>query len=263
LPPGLELVTANSRIYLSGMVGTALAGVGGGGLAFFGAEWALRFAFVVYGIGTILAIRLPAQVDTVTDDETVGIGDVGRPRHGVPGLVVLALRANAAFRALTGFLIIFMAFLLREQPLDGVPVGLQVGVIAAAAGVGNLVGTSLGALAEARRPEVIVQALLAASVVITALGATFYGLIAIGALGLTAGFAQQLGKLSLDALIQRDVPEHVRNSVFARSETVLQLAWVLGGILAIVMPLIPQLGLGIAAVGLAIGLVLVRRTARK
>jgi len=67
-------------------------------------------------------------------------------------------------------------------------------------------------------------------------------------LGLTAGICQALGKLSLDALIQRDVPENVRTSVFARSETLLQLAWVAGGFLGIGLPLSPtRVSLGIAA----------------
>ena len=54
-------------------------------------------------------------------------------------------------------------------------------------------------------------------------------------------------KLSLDALIQREVPERIRTSTFARSETLLQLSWVVGGFIGIVMPLNPQLGLGVAA----------------
>jgi hypothetical protein len=55
-----------------------------------------------------------------------------------------------------------------------------------------------------------------------------------------------LAKLSLDSTIQRDVPSRIQASAFARSDTTLQLAWVIGGFVGIVMPLIPQLGLGIA-----------------
>jgi predicted branched-subunit amino acid permease len=66
-------------------------------------------------------------------------------------------------------------------------------------------------------------------------------------LGLTAGLAQSFGKLSLDALIQRDVPEQTRASAFARSETLLQLSWVVGGFLGIALPLVPQVGIGVAA----------------
>ena len=53
-------------------------------------------------------------------------------------------------------------------------------------------------------------------------------------------------------LEQREVPEQVRTSAFARSETVLQLAWVLGGGIGIVIPVSGAWGLGIAAAGLTV-----------
>ena len=77
--------------------------------------------------------------------------------------------------------------------------------------------------------------------------AVFYGLLTAVLLGLTAGVAQALGKLSLDALIQRDIPERVRTSAFARSETLLQLSWVIGGFVGIALPLVPGIGLGVLA----------------
>jgi hypothetical protein len=77
--------------------------------------------------------------------------------------------------------------------------------------------------------------------------ALFYSLPTVALLALTAGVSQALGKLSLDSLIQQEVPERTRSSAFARSETLLQLSWVVGGFLGISLPLIPQLGLGVAA----------------
>jgi hypothetical protein len=77
--------------------------------------------------------------------------------------------------------------------------------------------------------------------------ALFFGAALVACLAATAGFCQALAKLSLDALIQRDVPELVRTSAFARSETMLQMAWVLGGAIGIVMPLNGALGLTLAA----------------
>ena len=63
-------------------------------------------------------------------------------------------------------------------------------------------------------------------------------------------------KLSLDALIQRDVPEEVRTSAFARSETLLQMAWVVGGAIGIALPLNGMLGMSVAATLVAAGVVL-------
>ena len=86
-------------------------------------------------------------------------------------------------------------------------------------------------------------------VVATLVAALFYGLATLVLLGLTAGLAQSLAKLSLDSTIQRDIPSRIQASAFARSDTTLQLAWVIGGFVGIAMPLMPQLGLGIAAGG--------------
>ncbi len=63
--------------------------------------------------------------------------------------------------------------------------------------------------------------------------ALFYGVVTLVLLGLTAGLAQSLAKLSLDSTIQRDVRERVQASAFARSDTTLQLAWVIGGFVGI------------------------------
>jgi hypothetical protein len=79
-----------------------------------------------------------------------------------------------------------------------------------------------------------------------------YGLLSLVVLGLVAGLTQSLAKLSLDATIQRDVPERVRTSAFARSDTTLQLAWVIGGFVGIALPLNPRLGLSVAAVVLLV-----------
>jgi hypothetical protein len=69
--------------------------------------------------------------------------------------------------------------------------------------------------------------------VVLVLAAAFFKWPLAAVLGLTVGLCQSLGKLSLDALIQKDVDEHVRTSMFARSETLLQLSWVIGGLLGI------------------------------
>jgi hypothetical protein len=98
--------------------------------------------------------------------------------------------------------------------------------------------------------------------VAAAAGALFYGVVSVVAVALAAGLAQSLGKLSLDAVIQRDVPEAVRTSAFARSETLLQLSWVVGGGVGIVLPLNGALGLGLAALGLVVMLVLTIRAVR-
>mgnify|MGYP000253463491 CR=1 FL=1 len=79
-----------------------------------------------------------------------------------------------------------------------------------------------------------------------------HGVLPLVALGLCAGLAQSLAKFCLDATIQSDVPTKVQASAFARSDTTLQLAWVVGGFVGIALPLDPpRLGLGVAFAVLA------------
>jgi hypothetical protein len=78
--------------------------------------------------------------------------------------------------------------------------------------------------------------------------------------------AGSMGKLGLDATIQRDVAEDMRNSAFASSETALQLSWVLGGAVGLIpFPAWTAFVLGAAAMLLALvaEAVSLRRVRRK
>jgi len=176
----------------------------------------------------------------------------GRPRR--PGLrtvgasVLNALIANSALRALSGFLTFFLAFMLREHPLSGQDAIVSLGIVAVAAGGGNALGTALGAWLRDRGPELIIASVLAMALTATVVAAVLYGTVTVPVVAATAGIAQALGKLSLDALIQRDVPEVVRTSAFARSETLMQMSWVVGGAVGIALPLIGSVGMAVAGV---------------
>ncbi|TWV16528.1 MFS transporter [Streptomyces albidoflavus] len=181
-----------------------------------------------------------------------------RRRKG-PGLrtvgpaVTHALAANACVRCQSGFLIFFLAFLLREHPLTGQSAAVSLAVVGVAAGAGNALGTAVGAWLRARAPEVIIVTVVGALVAVAVSAAVFFGAAVVAVLGAVAGFTQALAKLSLDALIQRDVPELVRTSAFARSETLLQMAWVVGGAIGIALPLRGPLGLSVGALIVALG----------
>jgi hypothetical protein len=176
-------------------------------------------------------------------------------RIGITSTVVGTLRCNAGVRFMNGFLIMYMAFVLRQNPFEGWEdrgtwlLALVIG----AAGLGNTVGTLIASILKSRKPELTALIVLLVDAAMVSFATAVYSLATAMALGLTVGICQSLGKLSLDATIQRDVPEAVRTSVFARSETLLQLSWVMGGFLGIVLPLDPtQLGLGTAAAVLVV-----------
>ncbi|MCL3817740.1 MFS transporter [Aeromicrobium wangtongii] len=239
LPESFTLVKANSRISLTGTGAAAISAPIAVGAATIGAEWALRYAALLFAVGTVLAILLPAKVDSSEGEEPIELtatAGATRRRHGITRSVVNGLRSNAGLRLLSGFLTIFMAFTLREPPAsmgwDGNPT-ILLGLVIGGAGAGNTIGTLIGSAASTRRPEKVVVGVLVLDVAVLAtVGVLFTWWTAV-ILGLTVGICQSLGKLSLDAMIQRDVPERVRTSMFARSETLLQLGWVTGGLIGI------------------------------
>jgi MFS family permease len=254
LPRDFTLVKANGRVSMAGVVGVAISAPIAGLAALAGPEWVLRYAFALFVAATVAAIRLPARVDSSEGEEELVLrGSAartsGRRRTRIPPAVAYALRANCGPRWLSGFLIMFMAFLLRIHPLEGWSPEVLTAVVVGAAATGNFLGVVAASLVKRISPAITVTAVLLADVAVTLLGALFYGVVMLGALGLVAGFGQALAKFSLDATIQRDVPHRVQASAFARSDTTVQLAWVIGGFIGIVMPLDPpSLGLGFAAV---------------
>ncbi len=267
LPSNVGLVTANSRIGLAAVAGLVVAAPIGVAISWFGPEWVLRLGFVVFVLGTVMSIRLPARVDSNEGEEEAAVlpaaaGLRGGRRLQFGTTVVRALRGNAGLRWFSGFLTMFLAFVMRDDPVGGVSDVVAIALIAIAAAVGSTAGTALMATLKARHPERLVLGCLLLAAVAALLAALLWGAVTALLVALVAGLAQTLGKLCLDAVIQSDVPEAVRTSVFARSETLLQLAWVVGGGVGIALPLYPQLGLGIACAVLVATVVLSARTRR-
>ncbi|ADB34924.1 major facilitator superfamily MFS_1 [Kribbella flavida DSM 17836] len=259
LPNEISLVTANSRISLAGVAGATVGAGIAGAFAAIGPEWSLRWAALVYTVGLVLAIRLPSKVDSPAGQEMLGSAGREARRRAITAAVSRGIRCNLGLRFVSGFLTMYLAFLLRDKPISGLDGALAAGAVIAAAGLGNSLGTLTGSLLKARKPEIVVLVVLLADATIAICVAVFYGFPTLILLGLVAGLCSSLGKLSLDAMIQRDVPETVRTSVFARSETVLQLSWVIGGGCGIVLPLIPRLGFGfLAAVLIAVIILVIR-----
>ncbi|MFI1399433.1 MFS transporter [Streptomyces sp. NPDC020681] len=250
LPPKFSLVKANSRVTLAGLVATGVAAPIGIGLQRIGPQWPLYGACALFLLGTYWAFTMPHKVDSAKGERKAHMlthGETKPSLRTVGPSVLHGLQANAAFRALSGFLIFFLAFLLRQHPLAGQSAAVSLAIVGVAAGVGNALGTTVGAWLKARGPELIIAAVegLVLGAAITA--ALFFGAGMVAVLCATAGLCAALAKLSLDALIQRDVPEQVRTSAFARSETLLQMSWVAGGAIGIALPLNGSLGMSVAA----------------
>lgn len=266
LPASMTLVSANGRMSMAGVVGAAVAAPVAVAVATMGATWALRLAFVVFAVGTVLAILLPSDVDSSRGEQEVSMRDFGSRRGslGVPTPVVTALRANVGLRLLSGFLTLFLAFLFRESPPAGWEQSytLLLAVVVAAAGAGSAAGTVLGSTARDLRPVTLVKWLLLVDTVVAALTAMAFTLSTVLLLSFVVGLCQQLGKLALDATIQEHVTEERRTSVFGRSETLIQLSWVLGGGLAVALPAREDLGMAVLALVMLAWLTWVLRSSR-
>ena len=61
LPEGGTLVAANSRISLAGIISGAIGAGLAAGISAFSLAWSLRVTFLVFCVGTVLALRLPGR----------------------------------------------------------------------------------------------------------------------------------------------------------------------------------------------------------
>ncbi len=264
MPPSIDLVRVNSRLTMFGLIGGTIVG---GGIAagveyvfgrLLGLPGALFVVVFVTLAGASSTMRIPRWVEvtegevpaTLTyhgprsgewdwlDEDETGTRPRGPARQARQPLgrnVIAALWGNCTIKAMVGFLFLYPAFVAKAHDASGwVQLGI-LGMIGAAAGIGNFAGNFTAARLELGRPAaVVVRA--ASAVTAMALVTAITGSLIVAALAtfVTSG-ASAIAKASLDASLQDDLPEESRASAFGRSESVLQLAWVLGGALGVLV----------------------------
>jgi MFS family permease len=168
-----------------------------------------------------------------------------------------AMRGNAVLRAFSGYMVFFLAFLLRTEHF-GVSHNFALGALVAAAAAGGLAAMAIGSLVKARAPQAILFAMLTLAPIVTAACAWFFSLEAAIAVVFTAALAAGLAKLSLDSTVQREIGEEIRSSAFAVSETLNQVSNVAGSLVGVFVSILNngRVGLAIPAAGLTAALVL-------
>ena len=176
------------------------------------------------------------------------------------------MRANAAIRVFYGFMIFFLAFILRSEQFGHISRTVALAGLAVGIAVGGMIGTGIGAALKSRAPRALMFAVLAITVVAGVACAIFFGLWSVWVVALAAAIAQTLVKVALDSILQREIPEATRASTFAFSETVHQLALVGGGLIGLALSLTGSgfTGLTVAAAGLlaALGWLVISRRRR-
>jgi MFS family permease len=281
-----QLVLANSKLAVGGSAaGMAAGGLGAALLALLNSPWALRLDIAVYlacawGATRLRSVRRSAAaalptLRTGTSTSGPSPAGPGRPEVGTqpggtpvtalppprradrspvglpPGGLQLAALATAGLRAVTGFVTFLLIFTFRRNEAALIWYGLALG----ASQVGNVAGALL---APSFRRYAAEEWMLTSSSVVVGAVALAAGLISWGRhwaiavlLAAGIGLAAGSGKLAFDSMVQRDVPSRARGRSFARFESGFQLAWAVGGLLAVLVPMTLSAGfISIGAIGL-------------
>ncbi|MFC6009830.1 MFS transporter [Nocardia lasii] len=275
LPPDIDLVRTNSRLTVFGLV---VGTIGAGSLAALTAliadsTGALIFATGIAVAGTYLSLRIPRWVEvtegevpaTLTyhgPDARTEVIERGQPssvparkrRQPLGRAVVTGLWGNSSIRVLTGFLTFYIAFVAKGSGGSPTEQAAMLGLVGAAAGLGNFSGNAAGARLQLGRPSPVVLGCTGACAVVAVFAALTGNLFGAAVAALVASAASALAKVSLDAAIQDDLPPESIASGFGRSETVLQLSWVVGGAAGVLMPIEYWKGFALISVILVLGL---------
>ena len=256
MPPTIDLVRVNSRLTVFGLIGGTIIG---GGIAagfeytftkLFHLPGALFVIVVVAVVGAYLSMQIPRWVEVTTGEVPTTLtyhgrsgplrrdshGNTasrpsrsGRPRQPLGRNIITSLWGNVTIKVMVGFLFLYPAFVAKQTGQNGWHQVALLGMIGAAATIGNFAGNGLSARLKLGRPSVLVVR-CATMVTAAALAAAFFGdLIVMAIAALITSGCSAVGKASLDACLQDDLPEESRASAFGRSESLLQLAWVAGG----------------------------------
>jgi hypothetical protein len=264
LPPTIDLVRVNSRLTMFGLLGGTIAG----GAAAAGVEYvfglfhlpgALYVCVAVTVVGAVLSMRIPKWVEVTEGEVPTTLSYHGPtekssrlPGPGIPPSlhspnptaktrqplgrnIITSLWGNCTIKAMVGFLFLYPAFVAKSHDASGWEQLRILGLIGAAAGVGNFIGNFTAARLKLGNPaRLVVRAATAVTAVSLATAVLGNLYVAAFATLITSG-ASAIAKASLDASMQDDLPEESRASAFGRSESLLQLAWVAGGAMGVLI----------------------------
>ncbi|SCE79985.1 MFS transporter [Micromonospora mirobrigensis] len=261
LPEGLGLSQVGARASVYGTVAGALVAPLGLAAFWLGPQWPLRVASVIFLVGMVIALRLPPKADSEPPERVprplraLRRQDRDRPLgRGRPAgrLVIATLIGSASLRGMYGFLLLFLAFAIKSGDLTTDFLGRQLspqaalGLVGGALAVGGFLATAVGTRLRIHRPTAIQSSSLIIVAGVAVLAAVKFSLPLVAVLCLVTALFSGLAKLAVDASIQERIPERLRASSFAHSETALMLAFVAGGALGLV-PFTGRVGILVVA----------------
>jgi predicted MFS family arabinose efflux permease len=232
LVPGLvpntdALVDANSRLSrVSALAGAFGAMVGAGVTYATGASEVLIIAAALFGVGAVVASRLPRPNPGVSVSRALEYEEIHAPAP------MMAAAAMGVLRAGIGFMTFLLAFALREA---GEPPWFF-GFALAAGGVGGFAGTYVASRLRRslHEEEMLALALVVPALFILAAGIQVGRASVLGA-ALSLGLGASIGRQAFDSLIQHKAPDATRGRLMARFETGFQLAWAAGALVPVAL----------------------------
>lgn len=231
-----ELIDANARLARAGVIAAAAVVPVGALIEAIGGTWFVQLgAGALYLVSAVAASQLPP----------VRVEPKGRAsRFVIPRSVRLARFATAGVRFLNGYLVLLVAFAYRSRDASVA----SLAALLAAAGVGYFVAAWLAPLiGRYVREEPMVVGALAVMAMAAFIGAQLQSFAAAIVLVAAAGFGWGTAKFAFDAMMHATIPERSRGKAFTISETMFQIAWVIGALIP-VLPFWPT-ALGLASAG--------------
>lgn len=234
------LVEANSRLgQIGGIVGFC-AVIPAGILQLASTEATLLLSAGVFVAAFANATKLPKVAIAEKPVEELEWQELHSPD------VLRASRTMMVLRGTTGFMFFHLAFWLREEIAGTVWFAVALGFASLATLTANFVAPNL-------RGRMKVENMLLMSVIMIAVGGIgsgvsgrfFAGILLAGIVNAAAA----IGKLAFEATVQSGAPDANRGRAFARFETSNQLAWVLAGLIPVILT--PSGSMGFYMVGLA------------
>lgn len=177
---------------------------------------------------------------------------IGRWRRSMsvrfPDATRTAMWGTAMQRLGTGFMTIYVAFVAKSShTLSGTEQLALLGVVGAAGGVGTFLGNTVGSRVKFARPRFTVIMLAVISLASVVVAAVVDGVPTAAVATLLLSLGSAISKSCLDATIQSGLDQSAQASAFGLSETTLQLSWVLGGTLGLLLPTELTVGMAVLA----------------
>jgi predicted MFS family arabinose efflux permease len=220
--------------------------------------------------GAVLSMRIPRWVEVTEGEVPTTLSYRSQPprrswsehfrraggalRQPLGRNIITSLWGNSTIKVMVGFLFLYPAFVAKTLDASGWKQLATLGLIGAAAAIGNFAGNFTSARLRLGRPAVLVVRCTVAVTVAAVAAAVAGNLMAAAIATLITSGSSAIAKAALDASLQDDLPEESRASAFGRSESTLQLAWVLGGALGVLLYTDWWIGFSVVAAVLILGL---------